>query len=317
MKRLLLENLVKWKKSLTKKPLILKGARQVGKTYLIRKFANEYYEDLIEINFERDQEFVELFKRTKSPKEILSFLELTFLDKKFDHNTLLFFDEIQACSEALTALKFLSEEFNCDIICSGRMLGVAIATTSSFPVGYVETWDLYPMSFIEFLYALNVNQSIIDTIYQSLNDMIKYAPGADRIKARECFQSIPLQLAKENKKFQYKLVKKGGNARYYESSLDWLKESGLIIKTYRLKSITKPLELNIEQAIFKVYSFDTGLLISQFDETTIKELITGNLGVFKGAIFENIAAMILQNKQKANYYYQPSQTYEIRFCNIL
>lgn len=368
MKRLLLENLVKWKKSLTKKPLILKGARQVGKTYLIRKFANEYYEDLIEINFERDQEFVELFKRTKSPKEILSFLELTFLDKKFDHNTLLFFDEIQACSEALTALKFLGEEFNCDIICSGRMLGVAIATTSSFPVGYVETWDLYPMSFIEFLYALNVNQSIIDTIYQSLNDnkpipemihikineffkdyiiiggmpevvakyvetksyrdalliqrrivndylndMIKYAPGADRIKAREWFQSIPLQLAKENKKFQYKLVKKGGNARYYESSLDWLKESGLIIKTYRLKSITKPLELNIEQAIFKVYFFDTGLLISQFDETTIKELITGNLGVFKGAIYENIAAIILQNKQKANYYYKPSQTYEIDF----
>ena len=162
---------------------------------------------------------------------------------------------------------------------------------------------------IEFLYALNVNQSIIDTIYQSLNDnkpipemihikmneffkdyiiiggmpevvakyvetksyrdalliqrrivndylndMIKYAPGADRIKARECFQSIPLQLAKKNKKFQYKLVKKGGNARYYESSLDWLKESGLIIKTYRLKSITKPLELNIEQAIFKYIS---------------------------------------------------------------
>ena len=132
MKRLLLENLVKWKKSLTKKPLILKGARQVGKTYLIRKFANEYYEDLIEINFERDHEFQELFKQTKTAHDLLQYFELTYMDIQFDNDTLLFLDEIQACGDAFTALKFLSEDFPCDIICSGIVILSSPAPSNRF-----------------------------------------------------------------------------------------------------------------------------------------------------------------------------------------
>lgn len=368
MKRIIYNDLIEWKNKKVKKPLIIKGARQVGKTYIIREFAKNNYKNLVEINFERDHEFQELFKQTKTAHDLLQYFELTYMDIQFDNDTLLFLDEIQACGDAFTALKFLSEDFPCDIICSGSMLGVAVASSSSFPVGYVETWDMYPLTFLEFVDAMGVNPSIIDTIYQSIennkpipisihekfnqffkdyiiiggmpevvqtyfqtksyrealliqrqivddyrNDMLKYAHGSERIKARECYDSIPLQLAKENKKFQYKLIKKGGNARYYESSLDWLKDSGLIIKTYRLKTPEIPLEINKELNIFKVYMADTGLLVSQFDETVIKAFISGNLGHFKGALYENVIAQILHSKKKDSYYFEPSQSQEIDF----
>lgn len=368
MKRKILNDLMKWKENLHKKPLIIKGARQVGKTYIIREFAQEAYEDLVEINFERDLEFIDLFKKTHNPKDILQYLEVAFMDKNFDRNTLFFMDEIQACSDALTSLKFLAESFPCDIICSGSMLGVAIANSTSFPVGYIETWQMYPLSFMEFIEALgmkeNVIQSLNDCLLNNLpvmevlhnkmndlfkeymvvggmpevvnkyietksfketllvqrrivsdylNDMVKYADGSERIKVRECYQSIPLQLAKENKKFQYKLVKSGGNARYFDASLNWLKDSGLVNLTYRLKTISKPLEIHKESAVFKVYMADTGLLVSQFDESVVKELLNGNLGVFKGALYENIAAQILSMHERELYYFEPNTSSEIDF----
>lgn len=368
VKRKILNDLMKWKENLHKKPLIIKGARQVGKTYIIREFAQEAYEDLVEINFERDLEFIDLFKKTHNPKDILQYLEVAFMDKNFDRNTLFFMDEIQACSDALTSLKFLAESFPCDIICSGSMLGVAIANSTSFPVGYIETWQMYPLSFMEFIEALgmkeNVIQSLSDCLLNNLpvmealhnkmndlfkeymviggmpevvnkyietksfketllvqrrivsdylNDMVKYADGSERIKVRECYQSIPLQLAKENKKFQYKLVKSGGNARYFDASLNWLKDSGLVNLTYRLKTIDKPLEIHKESAVFKVYMADTGLLVSQFDESVIKELLNGNLGVFKGALYENIAAQILGMHERELYYFEPNTSSEIDF----
>ena len=368
MKRKILNDLMKWKENPHKKPLIIKGARQVGKTYIIREFAQEAYEDLVEINFERDLEFIDLFKKTHNPKDILQYLEVAFMDKNFNQNTLFFMDEIQACSDALTSLKFLAESFPCDIICSGSMLGVAIANSTSFPVGYIETWQMYPLSFMEFIEALgmkeNVIQSLNDCLLNNLpvmevlhnkmndlfkeymvvggmpeivnkyietksfketllvqrrivsdylNDMVKYANGSERIKVRECYQSIPLQLAKENKKFQYKLVKSGGNARYFDASLNWLKDSGLVNLTYRLKTISKPLEIHKESAVFKVYMADTGLLVSQFDESVVKELLNGNLGVFKGALYENIAAQILSMHERELYYFEPNTSSEIDF----
>ena len=368
MKRKMLDDLLVWKSHLDKKPLIIKGARQVGKTYIIREFAKIAYDDIVEINFERDLEFIELFKKTRNPKEILQYCEVAFMDKKFNQDTLFFMDEIQACSDAITALKFLSEDFPCDIICSGSMLGVAIASSSSFPVGYTQTWQMYPLSFMEFIEALGINQSVIETLKECLdlrqpileplhekmnklfrdyiitggmpevvtkyietksfketlivqrrivsdylNDMAKYADGSDRIKARDCYQSIPLQLAKENKKFQYKLIKSGGNARYYDSSLNWLKDSGLINLVYRIKAAKIPLEIHKELAIFKVYMADTGLLISQFDDSVIRDLLNGNLGVFKGALYENIAAQILSMYKNELYYFEPNHSSEIDF----
>ena len=368
MKRLIDDKLNSWYRSDDKKPLIIKGARQVGKTYSVREFAKAYYKHIVEINFEKQVEYVNLFEKTKNPKEILDYLQLSFLEVPFDSTTLLFLDEIQASTHALTALKFLAEEFPTDIICSGSVLGVAIASTTSFPVGYVETWEMYPLTFTEFLWASGVDdewmsrldnclvnlEPLIEPLHVKMNelfkdyvviggmpevvklylqtksykealsvqrrivqdysnDMAKYANGSDRIKTRECFESIPLQLAKDNKKFQYKVVKEGYNARYYESSLRWLQDSGLIIKVNRLSKVTDPIEAYIELPVFKVYMSDTGLLLSQFNEGIIKELLMGDIGIYKGAIYENIIAQMLQAAGKRSFYFEHSNNMEIDF----
>lgn len=358
-----------WKEQKNKKPLIIKGARQVGKTYSIREFAKKNYETFIEINFEREKEYIELFNKTSKPSEIISYIQLSNMGKKFNEkSTLIFFDEIQACGNALTALKFLSEECPYDIICSGSMLGIAIASSSSFPVGYVDMWDMHPMDFEEFLIAYGINQNHLSLLHACVkelrpldamihekfnelfteyilcggmpevvmtyintnsyskalevqrrivrdyhNDMAKYASNSDKLKVIECFSSLPLQLAKENKKFQYKVVKEGYNARYYDTSLRWLEESGLIIKVNRLKCISTPLEAYAELPIFKIYMFDTGLLLSQFDEGAIKQVVSGEMNVYKGVLYENIGAQIFNNHQKKCYYYEPNTSAEIDF----
>lgn len=369
MYRKMEETLAAWKQQENKKPLLIKGARQVGKTYCIRKFARENYEHVIEINFELDNEFKNLFHKTIKPDEIIAYLELKHLDIDVRNgNTLLFLDEIQACSPALTSLKFFQQDQTLDIIASGSMLGVAIASTSSFPVGYVETLEMHPMDFEEFLLAMHIKQehiqmlrdayvsrkALLDPFHELFlsyfkqyvlcggmpevvstyektkslkevvqvqrriisdyrNDMAKYAPHKDRIKVHECFESIPLQLAKENKKFQYKVVRDGYNARYYNASLQWLEDSGLILRVHRLKSVQMPLEAYRELPIFKVYMFDTGLLISQFDDAVIAKIFAGEEMIFKGAIYENIAAQILHSKQKKMYYFEPNTSSEIDF----
>ncbi len=368
MKRHIDTRLNDWFQLESKKPLIIKGARQVGKTFSIRKFAQLNYKEVIEINFEMQLEFVDLFKRTRNPKDILEYLKLTYLDKNFNHETVLFLDEIQACPDALTSLKFMSTNFPTDIICSGSLLGVAISESTSFPVGYVETWDMNPLSFTEFLWALDLDESLYTNLENSLihrkalsesihlkmndffrdylivggmpevvsvflenksyrealivqrrihhdyfNDMAKYASGSDRIKTRECFESIPIQLAKDNKKFQYSVIKRGYNARYFESSLRWLVDSGLIIKVNRVSQILNPIEAYKELEAFKIYMADTGLLVSQFDDGTIASLLKGDLGVYKGAIYENITAQMLHSFDKEMYYFEPSNNSEIDF----
>ena len=368
MERLIEQDLLKWNNTPHKKPIIIQGPRNTGKTYIVRKFAKEQYKDFIEINFERDLEYVDLFERTRNPKDILEYLKIEHIEEEFDDNCLLFMDEIQACPNAITALKFMNESFPCDIIASGSMLGVAIAKSTSYPVGYVETWDMYPMSFLEFLSAYGIKDDMLNKIKQSLyqpevipeilhekmnelftsymiiggmpeavakyietksyketlvvqrrivndylNDMAKYAVANDKIKTRECFSSIPVQLAKENKKFQYGVVKKGYNARYFDSSLRWLEDSGIIIKVNRLAHIDAPLMKEVELSVFKVYMADTGLLISQFSNGDIQKIARGELGIYKGALYENIAAQIFKRNGKHCYYFEPSQTTEIDF----
>lgn len=363
------EELKVWKQNKRKKPLLVKGPNHIGKTWTIRKFANEHYDHIIEINFELDHDYMDLFEKTIKPDEILAFIELANLDKDLSHgDTLLFLDEIQACPRAITALKFLYEKCPYDVIASGSMLGVAIAHTSSFPVGYVDTRELHPMDFEEFLLAMNAKSQHIqmlkdachhrkpfmESIHQQFlkyfkdymlcggmpevvqcyvetknwkqviltqrrivsdytNDMAKYAPANDKIKVHECFSSIPLQLAKDNKKFQYKVVKEGYNARYYDASLRWLSDSGLIMPVHCLKCIDFPLEAYEQLSIFKVYMFDTGLLISLFNEAVIAKIHTGDLGIFKGAIYENMAAQIMYANHKAMYYFEPNTSSEIDF----
>ena len=167
---------------------------------------------------------------------------------------------------------------------------------------YVKTKD--------FMAVRKIQRQIVEDYYR---DMAKYAEAKDKIKAHECFSSIPLQLSKDNKKFQYKLVRDGGNARHFETSLQWLKDSGTIHFCHRLKCIDTPLQAYKEQSVFKIYMADTGLLVSQFDESIMKELLKNELGVYKGAIYENIAAQICKRANKACFYYEPSQSTEIDF----
>ena len=368
MKREIYKELVNWKNRDNKKPLIIKGARQIGKTYIIRQFAKENYDDLIEINFERDLSIKTIFEKSHDPKELLEYFKIEYIDHKIDKRTLFFMDEIQACSDAITSLKFLSEDFPCDIICSGSALGVAIANSTSYPVRYVDTWEMFPMSFTEFLEAYGVDESIIlqikeciknnkmipeiihekmnelfdkymliggmpevvktyiDTksyadcldiqrriVNDYLNDMIKYSDSKNAIKIRECFSSIPVQLAKENKKFQYSVVKKGYNARHYDESLRWLEDSGLTLKVNRLKNIDYPLAGQVELSVFKIYMADVGLFISQLEIGDLKQIISGEMGIYKGSLYENVVAQILKRKARKAYYFEPSQETEIDF----
>lgn len=368
MYRMIEKSLMDWKNNKDRKPLIIKGLRQVGKTYSVRKFAKENYDQIIEINFERDPKYIKLFQETRSPKELVEFIKFDNLKINFNDNTLIFFDEIQACPDALTALKFLKEEILNDIICSGSMLGVAIAGSTSFPVGYVEVIKMVPMNFIEFLMAKKIPESILKMLEETvqtlnplpsslhdefikifkeymicggmpevvktytetnsmvnsikiqrmivndyINDMAKYASKTERVKVHECFKSIPNQLAKENKKFQYKLVQKGYGSRHYEGSLQWLKDAGLIIDVNRLSKIELPLEVNVDMDVFKVYMADTGLLLSQFDDTIINTFVEENLNSYKGFLYENVYAQMLHAHNKECYYYEPNTTSEIDF----
>lgn len=369
MYRQIADKLINWKNMPNRKPLIIKGARQIGKTFSILEFAKDNYNKVIEINFERDRKYVDLFDNAKTIKDVIQYIEIENMFMDFEKGPiLLFLDEIQACPSALTALKFLSQETSFDIICSGSLLGIALANTSSFPVGYVQTLDMYPMNFIEFLLAMGMqeqhltllrnacsqNTPLSSSFHDQMNqlfdqymvcggmpacvetfantkshievlkiqkqiisdyifDMAKYAPSEQKVKVHECFFSIPIQLAKENKKFQYKIIQRGAGARHFEGSLQWLMNSGTIIKTNRLSSIQAPLEGYVEWDIFKIYMADTGLLISQFDDSVIKQVLSGDLGIYKGALYENIVAQTLLNYGKKGYYYEPTNHSEIDF----
>lgn len=362
------QDFLKWKNGKHKKPLLLSGARQVGKTYSILEFVKKEYDSYIYVNFERDLDVKQMFEKTAMPKELIMFLMSRFPEGSFSGNFVIVLDEIQSCPQALTTIKFLSIETEYDYIISGSLLGVAVNRTSSYPVGYIQSMTMMPMSFKEFLYAnkikeqqinyleecfhqgnkviegihdvfmdlfrkyvlcggmpavvkafcesndfievREIQQQIIDDYYR---DMAKYADASEKVKTHECFASIPEQLSKENKKFQYKLVQNGGNAKIYESSLQWLADSGTIQKCFRLKAMDEPLKAYRETNIFKIYMSDTGLLVSLFPPTTASKLLTNELGIYKGAIYENITAQFLKTNGHELYYFEPSAHSEIDF----
>lgn len=369
MYRMIEENFLKWKKQENHKPLLISGSRQVGKTYSILNFAKKHYLSYVYINFERDDDIRAFFEQTSKPEEIMMNLQVFFPEADWKAKEILvILDEIQACPQALTSIKFLGTETPYDYILSGSLLGVAVNRTSSYPVGYVESMEMQPMGFMEFLYAVglkaehisylkecytekrrvnegihkeymkhfrnyiitggmpeavktfvetgdfvktrNIQQQIVEGYYR---DMAKYADASEKIRTHECFRSIPLQLAKENKKFQYKLVRKGGQAAHFENSLQWLKDSGTISFCYRLQCIDVPMEAYKESSVYKIYMSDTGLLLSQFKETVMQDILKNELGVYKGAIYENIVAQMLTFNKYSLHYFEPSSHSEIDF----
>ena len=357
MERLILEKLIKWKQSNHRKPLILKGARQVGKTYILKQFGKENYEGVAYFNFDHDKDLYNLFENTKNPKRILEQLAFIYGKAIIPGKTLIIFDEIQECPNALNSLKYFQEEANeYHIACAGSLLGIRLSHTS-FPVGKVEFLNMYPMSFTEFLKADNaenlveymesineiqnipeifqnqleeklkayfiiggmpeavyswinykdmeqVNQIQDDILKAYESDFSKHTQNSEANKISLIWNSIPSQLAKENKKFQYSKVSKGGRSKDYMGCVEWLKDAGLINVCECLQFPELPLKGNVDESKYKVYISDTGLLVASLDDESQMDLRANkNLGIYKGALYENFAAEALVKQGYGLYYY--------------
>lgn len=367
MERKLTKRLSDWKnQSGNTLPLLIYGARQVGKTYLIEQFSARY-KDFIHVNFERTPAMKSIFDSDISPKRIISLLETNRNRPIIPDETLIFFDEIQACERALTSLKYFAEySTRYHIVGAGSLLGVAMHRENySFPVGKVHMETLHPLDFEEFLNASNKqslaqeirhcftnNTPLPDFLHEQalellnlywiiggmpscvreylqsenlssvadiqnailnayLADMSKYATASESVKIRTAFDSIPAQLAKENKKFQYKLLKKGASGSHFGVALDWLCAAGIVQKCLRIDRGIAPLSAYADLSALKIYMSDTGLLCGK-SGFTMQNLLAGQ-GTFKGAIAENYCAQALTSKGHKCYYWESSSIAEIDF----
>ncbi len=347
MKRFILNELIKWKESKYRKPLILKGARQIGKTYILKQFGEQNYEGVAYFNFDHDEDLYNLFNNTKNPKRILEQLSFIYGKAILPEKTLIIFDEIQECPNALNSLKYFQEEANeYHIACAGSLLGIRLSHTS-FPVGKVEFLNMYPMTFSEFLIADNCEnlveymksitsiENIPDIFFNQLeeklkayfiiggmpeavniwvkekdielvnkvqenilrayeSDFSKHTQNSEANKISLIWNSIPSQLAKENKKFLYQTLKEGARAREYENALNWLNDANLIYKIYNVTKTDFPLKAYDDLSSFKIYMNDVGLLrkMSNLDSRIVVE---GDklFREFKGAFTENYVLNML------------------------
>lgn len=367
MDRLLLDDLRKWKEKSDRKPLILRGARQVGKTWLLKEFGQRFFDDTFYLNFEQRELPDSIFGGTLSPQQIIEQLSIYRGKKIMPETTLIIFDEVQELPRALTSLKYFAEEApQYAICCAGSLLGVALHKGTSFPVGKVDFLDLRPMSFKEYLiangesmlveYIMNGNRTLdaftqkltdhlkrylivggmpaavmkwiethdffeVNSVQRQLltayeNDFSKHAPHQLVEKIRYVWDSIPSQLAKENKKFIYGLVRSGARAREYEDALLWLADAGEIIRTYNISKPDVPLKAYMDTKSFKVYLLDVGLLMCM-SGLSPKVILEGSriFEEFKGALTEQYVCQELQlHKQlHSNFYWTSSSVAEIDF----
>jgi len=339
--RNILQKLAAWKENPHSKPLILQGARQVGKTYILKQFGRSFFEGIAYFNFEKQPGLMQFFKNSKEPREIISNLTLVNAAPIHPHQTLIIFDEIQECTDALNSLKYFQEEApEYKIACAGSLLGVALARGASFPVGKVNFLNLYALSFAEFLSAADptlfayldslekveaipeiffnplkeklkmyfisggmpeaviallelrdvaaTQEALLEIINAYRLDFSKHVENKDIQKIFHIWDSIPSQLARENKKFLYQTIKTGARAREYEDALNWLVNAGLVCKIHASSKPAMPLSTYDDLSSFKVYLQDVGLLrrISLLNPLVFAE---GNRLVteFKGALAEN------------------------------
>ena len=369
MKRKIETQLLEWKENHDKKCLLVKGARQVGKTYIIDKFARENYKYYTYLNFDENPAYKTIFDGDLDVETLIKQISLRVPGAELEPNeTLLFLDEIQNCPRARTALKFLAIDGRFDVVASGSMLGIHYKDVPSYPVGYVDYLDLYSMDFEEFLWANGVKETSVKVITGYLerneavpeevsermlelfreyivvggmprvvwefvnthnfakvinlqrgiisdytDDIAKYADGAEKAKARACFLSIPKHLSKDYKKFRYSLVEPKATYRKYGGSLMWLYDAGIINFCYNLSEPALPLEGNAKSDAFKVYMRDTGLLVAMLEDGSAEDIIDGNLGIYKGAIYENIIADIFAKSGKKLYYFERDSKIEMDF----
>lgn len=370
MKRLINEYLINWKESLDRKPLIIKGARQVGKTYAILEFGKENYKNTVYINFEGDKErLASIFSKDLNPIRIIS--ELSFYSNQtiFESDTLIVFDEIQACEQALTSLKYFNENANgYHIIAAGSLLGLAINRGNySFPVGKVDMITMYPLTFEEYL--LNTNELMLKKIknaYQTfsplesyehekaidiyheylviggypaviksyiehkdvnlvksiqasisdayISDMAKYATPVETVRSIEIFNSISSQLAKENTKFTYNVIKAKARSKDYEMSLAWLKSANVILQNTKITEGKYPISFYEQIDVFKIYYSDVGLLCYKSGITSSAVLINSDVSdKYRGILAENYVAQELLSNGHLLHYWESNNTAEVDF----
>ena len=367
MERLVYQELVKWKANPRRKPLVLNGARQVGKTYILREFASKEYEKVAYFSLDRDDRARDLFARVTKPQElIMSLSALCGIDIQ-SGSTIVVLDEVQECPQALTALKYFYEDMpELNIAVAGSLLGLSLHCGASFPVGKVDMLYLYPMNFEEFLMAMGKNlmakilrernitvvesireeyisllrqyyyvggmpevvaeymssrelqkvRSIQQMILQNYRrDFSKHAPEREIPRINMVWDSIPSQLAKENKKFIYGTVRKGARAADFEMAIEWLIDAGLIYKVNRVTKPAMPLKFYEELDAFKLFMLDIGLLGAMV-EAPAKAILIGDdiFKEYKGAFTELYVHNELKQQGKTLYYHSvANSTIEIDF----
>ena len=348
MYRKIMDFLETWKESEHRKPLILQGARQVGKTYSILEFGRTHYENVAYFNFETDPKLNETFEENISPDYLIPILSHIAGQTIVKEKTLIVFDEVQLCERALTSLKYFNESApDYHIIVAGSLLGVAVNREKfSFPVGKVDMRTLYPMDMEEFMIAMGEGdlvqlyrqylvaggmpecvmqfaqtrdyiliRHIQDTILASyLNDMSKYNNLNEIKKTRLAYDNITVQLSKKNTRFQYKLMKKGGRASEFENAIEWLCLSGIVSRVYKVEQIKKPLENYRDIDAFKIYVSDLGLLCAKKDLAANDILyMVEELNDFKGGMTENYVNVQLSINGYNTYYWESERGAEIDF----
>lgn len=386
LKRKIENTLREWKDTPSHLPLVIMGIRQCGKTFIVRKFAEENYKYVYYMNFTKQPKRIGAFLGSKEVDDILLELSTQIKGANFvPGKTCFIFDEIQDCPDARTSLKFFKEDGRFDVIATGSLLGVQgygekkkkmkrkrkdyiLLGKNSIPVGSEHIVQMYPLDFEEFLWANGISEEVIDFLKDCMekekpvpmgihvamkdflnryvavgglpaavnklletgnmskvdavlhrilkeykDDMVKYANDDDKSYIRGCFDSITKQLAKDYKKFQYNIIKKDGRAEDYAGSLQWLEDAGMIRRCYNTEMTGLPMEGNAIESTFKVYITDIGLLVTMLGGSTRNDIIQGNLGGFKGAIYENLMADTLHKKEQNLYYYRKESGMELDF----
>ena len=374
LQRKILEYLRAWREEKQQECLLIKGARQVGKTYVVNEFGTRDYQSFISIDFIAHPEIKAAFDGPLDFSSVYSRLSLIMPGIQFiENNTLLFLDEIQECPQARTALKYLAQDPRIDVIASGSLLGIQYRQTNdaaSIPVGYERQVTMQPLDFEEFLWALGYGSDAIDALemfYRDLvpvpqpvhdtmmrrvreylaiggmpavvqafidssdfgivhgkqraildsylDDIARYASSSERVKARACYMSLPQQLAKENTKFQYSVVEKGGSARKFEGAVDWLVGAHMVRRCNAVSAMQFPLAAYAIPNRFRLYANDTGLLMAMYGFEMKAAVINNTLkGPMKGGLYENLAAVMLgENGVPLHYWMSESANSEIEF----
>ncbi len=360
-KRKIDEFLADWKNNHSRKPLIVKGARQIGKTESILHFAHENYENVVYINFVLDKKYTTIVNDGYDVETVVKNITLINPSTKFiQDKTLIVFDEIQEYPDIATTLKPFNLYGKYDVICSGSMLGINYKKIHSNSVGSKTDYEMFSMDFEEFLWAKGYEDTAINSIlehmisltpfsetelsvYKSLfldycvlggmpdvikgyiktgtfsqsleiqgqirldyeEDVRKYAEGLDQAKIISVYRSIPAQLAKENKKFQFSIIDKKARSREYTGCIEWLIDAGVVTECNCLNYPELPLKGNVDKSKYKLYYPDTGLLISALDEEAQEDLrVNKNLGVYKGALYENFVAEAFVKQGLGLFYYK-------------